>query len=163
MKKIIVCMLSLFLVVSVLAAGLAGEVTAAEDEEFVAPKVVPAKGIEDFIGEWVFYLVIEPDGTKYTQEDMLANGEIDEQANLIITEKEARLYAPYAEDMKPVKFEFVAEDGSLKLIDEKTETTAVFFLTDNGMLVYFAPKGDTGEDTVYFSRKEEGQTIQNQQ
>ena len=50
MKKIIVCMLSLFLVLSVLAVGLASEAAAGDEVEFVVPKVVPAKGIEDFIG-----------------------------------------------------------------------------------------------------------------
>ena len=45
MKKFTAFMLCLFLVLSVLAAGLAGEVTAAEKEEFIVPKVVPAQGI----------------------------------------------------------------------------------------------------------------------
>ena len=161
MKKLTAFMLCLFLVLSVLAVGLAGEVTAAEEEEFIVPKVVPAKGIEDFVGEWMFYMIIQPDGTKITQEMMLASGDLDDHANLIISEKEALLYAPSADEMKPVKLEFVAEDGSLKLIDEETDSAAFFFLTDNGMLVYFAPEGDTGEDSVYLSRKEEVKAIQN--
>ncbi|MBR5959808.1 MAG: hypothetical protein IKZ98_02340 [Clostridia bacterium] len=154
MKKITAFMLCLFLVLSVLATSLAGEVTAAEEEEFIVPKVVPAKGIEDFVGEWMFYLIIQPDGTKLTQEMMLASGDLDDHANLVITENEALLYAPSADETKPVKLEFVAEDGSLKLIDEETDSAAFFFLTDNGMLVFFEPNVDNREATMYLSRKE---------
>ena len=52
MKRAIAFILSLMMVLSVLATGLAGEVSAAEDLAFTLPEIIPAKGIEDFIGEW---------------------------------------------------------------------------------------------------------------
>ena len=52
MKKTTAFMLALMAVLSVLAVGLAGEVAAGDEVEFVVPKVVAAKGIEDFVGQW---------------------------------------------------------------------------------------------------------------
>ena len=160
MKRITAFMLCLFLVLSVLAVGLAGEAEGTAEDGFVAPKIVPAKGVEDFIGEWMLYLAFKPDGTEYTREDMLANGDVDDQASLTITEDKVLIYTPYTGENEPMKHEFIAEDGSLKVINEKTEDTVILFLTDNDMLVLFVPDGDAGEGSLYFSRIEEGKTVQ---
>ena len=160
MKRTIAFILSLMTVLSVLATGLALEVTAADEMEFVVPNIIPAKGIEDYLGEWMFYLIIEPDGRKYTPENMQADGEVDDRANVTITEDALLLYTPSAGEIDPLKHEFIAEDGSLKVINEQIGDTAIFFLTDNGMLMFFSPEGDAGESSVYLARKEDGKTTQ---
>ncbi len=155
MKRAIAFILSLMMVLSVLATGLAGEVSAAEDLEFTLPEIIPAKGIEDFIGEWVFYLVAAKDGRKMTREEMLATEQVDDKANVTISEDTLIVYAPSSGELAPVKVEFNAENGSLKAINEENESTTVLYLTDNGMLVFFEPDDVSREGAVYLARIEE--------
>ena len=155
MKRAIAFILSLMMVLSVLATGLAGEVSAAEDLAFTLPEIIPAKGIEDFIGEWVFYLVAAKDGRTMTREEMLATEQVDDKANVTISEDTLILYAPSSGELAPVKVEFNAENGSLKVINEEDDSTVVFYLTDNGMLVFFEPDDVTREGAVYLVRIEE--------
>ncbi len=155
MKRAIAFILSLMMVLSVLATGLAGEVSAAEDLAFTLPEIIPAKGIEDFIGEWVFYLVAAKDGRTMTREEMLATEQVDDKANVTISEDALIIYAPSTGELEPVKVEFNAENGSLKVINEEAESTTVVYLTDNGMLVFFEPDDVTREGAVYLVRIEE--------
>ena len=155
MKRAIAFILSLMMVLSVLATGLAGEVSAAEDLAFTLPEIIPAKGIEDFIGEWVFYLVAAKDGRTMTREEMLATEQVDDKANVTISEDTLIIYAPSTGELAPVKVEFNAENGSLKAINEEADSTTVFYLTDNGMLVFFEPDDVTREGAVYLTRIEE--------
>ncbi|QUC66128.1 hypothetical protein [Aristaeella hokkaidonensis] len=155
MKRAIAFILSLMMVLSVLATGLAGEVSAAEDLAFTLPEIIPAKGIEDFIGEWVFYLVAAKDGRTMTREEMLATEQVDDKANVTISEDTLIIYAPSTGELAPVKVEFNAENGSLKAINEEADSTTVIYLTDNGMLVFFEPDDVTREGAVYLTRIEE--------
>ena len=155
MKRAIAFILSLMMVLSVLATGLAGEVSAAEDLAFTLPEIIPAKGIEDFIGEWVFYLVAAKDGRTMTREEMLATEQVDDKANVTISEDTLIIYAPSTGELAPVKVEFNAENGSLKAINEEADSTVVFYLTDNGMLVFFEPDDVSREGAVYLTRIEE--------
>ena len=155
MKKAAAWMLCLFLVLSVLAVSLAGEAVTAGEEEFIVPNIIPAKGIEDFIGEWVFYLVAAKDGRTMTREEMPATEQVDDKANVTISEDALIVYAPSSGELAPVKVEFNAENGSLKAINEEDDSTVVFYLTDNGMLVFFEPDDVTREGAVYLARIEE--------
>lgn len=154
MKKATALILCLFLTLSVLAVSFASEAVTMAGGEFIVPNIIPAKGIEDFIGEWVFYLIKGPNGIEMDREEMLEKGDVDERANITITEDTLLLYAPSTGELEPVKHEFNAEDGSLKVINEEAENTIVLFLTDNGMLVFFEPDVDNREATMYLSRKE---------
>lgn len=155
MKRTIAFILSLMMALSVLATGLAGEAAAGDEAEFVVPKVIPAKGIEDFIGEWVFYLIAAKDGRTMTREEMLATEQVDDKANVTISEDALIIYAPSTGELEPVKVEFNAENGSLKVINEEDDSTVVLYLTDNGMLVFFEPDDETREGAVYLVRIEE--------
>ena len=110
---------------------------------------------EDFIGEWVFYLIAAKDGRTMTREEMLATEQVDDKANVTISEDALIIYAPSTGELEPVKVEFNAENGSLKVINEEADSTVVLYLTDNGMLVFFEPDDETREGAVYLVRIEE--------
>ena len=156
MKRTIAFILSLMMVLSVMAVGLAGEAVAVDEAEFVVPKVVPAKGMEDFTGEWGIYLIIFPDGAEYTREDMLADGLINDRPTLIIKEDSVFIYGSFSGEIWPVKHEFVPENGSLKIIGEDAEDIVTLFLTDNGMLLYHGIEGNLEEgDSLNLMQKKE--------
>ena len=90
-----------------------------------------------------------------TREEMLATEQVDDKANVTISEDALIIYAPSTGELEPVKVEFNAENGSLKVINEEAESTVVFYLTDNGMLVFFEPDDETREGAVYLVRIEE--------
>ena len=161
MKKFTAFMLCLFLVLSVLAVSLAEGAETAAVEEFVAPNIVPAKGIEEFIGEWVFDRIMLPDGIVHTREDVMAeaaeDGEDEDVVDITITisEKDVSFHAHVAGDLGPYQYEFIPESGSLKVNVEDQGLVVTLCLTDNGMLYYSEAKGDVEKETVYFIRKEE--------
>ena len=113
MKKAAAWMLCLFLVFSVLAVGLAGEAEVAGEEELIVPNIVPAKGIEDFIGEWNFCWVVYEDGAV----NKLPEAQPEDPANMIISEDKVLLYAA-GDSIGSVKPEFIPEDGSMRMIRE---------------------------------------------
>ena len=55
-------------------APAAGELIWSPDNEntFTVPNVIPAKGIEEFIGEWHYFRFVKEDGTEISREEMLA-------------------------------------------------------------------------------------------
>ena len=152
MKKAAAWMLCLFLVFSVLAVGLAGEAEVAGEEEFIVPNIIPAKGIEDFVGEWNFCWVVYEDGAV----NRLPEAQPDDPANMIISEDEVLLYAA-GDSIGSVKPEFIPEDGSLRMIREDGTTTTSLHLTDNGMIAFTIPASFSVPDgyTIYMIQKEQ--------
>ena len=154
MKKVVTFILSLCLVLALLIPGLADEVSPEAKDSFTPPTVVPAKGIEDFIGEWQFYWIIRDDGTEMNREQMLADGLVDSRAEVTITESELILYTDFEEHLNSIKHEFIPEDGSLKILNGSDEPP-VFRLNDNGMLSCLVPPISSTSSvgmTCYFVR-----------
>ena len=152
MKKATAWMLCLFLVFSVLAVGLAGEAEVAGEEDFAVPSIVPAKGIEDFIGEWNFCWVVYEDGAV----NRLPVAQPEDPANMIISGEEVLLYAA-GDSIGSVKPEFIPEDGSMRMIREDGTTTTSLHLTDNGMIAFTIPASFSVPDgyTIYMIQKEQ--------
>lgn len=152
MKKVTAWMLCLFLVFSVLAVGLAGEAEVVDEEEFIVPNIVPAKGMEDFIGEWNFCWMVYEDGAV----NRLPEAQPDDPANMIISGDEVLLYAA-GDSLGSVKPEFIPEDGSLRMIREDGTTTTSLHLTDNGMIAFTIPASSSVPDgyTIYMIQKEQ--------
>ena len=129
-------------------------VDAAEEGGFAAPDIIPAEGIGDFIGEWQYYRITDADGSEMSREEMLADGLVDDHAEMIITEDELRLYTASMGDAGSVKYAFIPEDGSLEILNE-SDDHPVLYLTDNGMLFFFMPSGPSfGDMTAYLVRRE---------
>ena len=153
MRKAIAIILSLSLVLSILAVSLANEVSPAVKDEFIIPNAVPAKGIEDFFGEWYFVFVLDEDGTEMTREQMLADGIVDDQAEITITETEIILYSVSLGDPMLMKYTFNPEDGSLSILNGGDELP-VLRLNDNGMLSVFVPAYNCSHSsTAYLVRQ----------
>ena len=152
MKKAAAWMLCLFLALSVLAVSLAGEAEVAGEEDFAVPNIVPAKGIEDFVGEWNFCWVVYEDGAV----NRLPEAQPDDPANMIISEDKVLLYAA-GDSIGSVKPEFIPEDGSLRMIREDGTTTTSLHLTDNGMIAFTIPASFSMPDgyTIYMIQKEQ--------
>ena len=152
MKKATAWMLCLFLVFSVLAVGLAGEAEVAGEEEFIVPNIVPAKEIEDFIGEWDFCWMVYEDGAV----NRLPEAQPDDPANMIISEDKVLLYAA-GDSLGSVKPEFIPEDGSMRMIREDGTATTSLHLTDNGMIAFTIPASSSVPDgyTIYMIQKEQ--------
>jgi len=152
MKKMIAFILSLCLVFTLLGACLADEAATESKDPFTPPVPVPAKGIEDFIGEWQFYRIIKEDGTDVSREQLLADGLVDDRAELTISENELTLYTHSSNYTEVFNYEFVPEDGTLKLLNG-SEQPPVFILNDNGMLSCFV-QSDTSFTSLscYFIR-----------
>ena len=158
MKKIVAYLLCLMMVLSVLAVGLASEAVGTDEVEFVVPKVVPAKGIEDFIGKWFICKVVYEDGKIISREEMieedgLQDGSQDGEADMAIFEDRISLFDMDEEEGEPViKPVFVPEDGTLKIVNGSDETP-VLRMNDNGMLSCFVQISEEEQYTVYFVRK----------
>ena len=152
MKKAVAWMLCLFLVLSVLAVSLAGEAVTAGEEEFIVPNIVPAKGIEDFVGEWNYCWMVYEDGAV----NKLPEAQPEDPANMIISEDKALLYAAGA-SLGSVTPEFIPEAGSLRMIREDGTTTTSLHLTDNGMIAFTIPASFSVPDgyTIYMIQKEQ--------
>ena len=118
------------------------------------PNIIPAKGIEDFLGEWHYFRIVNEDGSEMNRQEMLAEGIIDDHAEIIITEDEITLYSRSLEGSESVKVEFNPEDGSLKIMNGG-DPLPVLHLADNGMLVIFVPAYNTtsGDTTAYLTRE----------
>ena len=127
----------------------------AGEDVFTVPNIIPAKGIEDFIGEWHYLMVVNEDGTEMSREELLAEGIIDDHAEVIITKDEIQLFAPSLDGSASLKIEFDPEDGSLKILNGSDELP-VLRLTDNGLLLIFVPAyGLTSGDSVAYLTREE--------
>jgi hypothetical protein len=133
---------------SVCAAPLSGDA-------FIVPNVIPAEGIEDFLGEWHYFRIVNEDGSEKSREEMLAEGILDDHAEIIITEDEIKLYTASLGDAGSVKYEYIPADGSLKILNGD-DNPPVLHLADNGMLLFFTPAYafPSGNSTVYLSRRE---------
>lgn len=144
-----------------IVAPTAGELIWSPDMEsdsentFTAPNVIPAKGIEDFLGEWHYFRFVKEDGTEISREEMLAEGLVDDHAEITVTEDEIKLYSNSLGNVGTVKYEFNPDDGSLT-IQNGTDLLPVLRLTDNGMLVLFVPASVTSSEgtTAYLTRWE---------
>ena len=160
-KKATAFVLALFLILSALPAGMAGEVGVVSGEVdtaaggvSAAANIVPAKDVGDFIGEWVLYSLIMEDGTVCAREDILKAMEADE-VSIVITEEDLLFHAHGIDDIGPLKYEFIAENGSLKTDIEEQDGSVTLYLTDDGMLYYTEiRKGIKQGQTAYFMRKE---------
>ena len=127
---------------------------AADEEDFTVPGAVPAADAGDFAGEWHYFRIVNEDGTEMNRDEMEAEGIVDDRAEIVITESEIKLYTASLGDAGSVKFEFVPEDGSLKILND-SEEPPVLRLTDNGMLMLFMPSGgSSGSTTAYLIRNE---------
>ena len=133
---------------SVCAAPLSGDA-------FIVPNVIPAEGIEDFLGEWHYFRIVNEDGSEKSREEMLAEEILDDHAEIIITEDEIKLYTASLGDAGSVKYEYIPADGSLKILNGD-DNPPVLHLADNGMLLFFTPAYafPSGNSTVYLSRRE---------
>ena len=122
---------------------------------FSVPNVIPVKGMENFIGEWHYFRIVNGDGSEMSREEMLAEGLIYDYAEIIITKDEIQLFAPSLDDSASVEVEFDPEDGSLKILNG-SEELPVLRLADNGMLILFVPAYNTssGDTTAYLTREE---------
>lgn len=139
---------------SVAPADPEEEAPSAAADEFTAPAVVPAKEAGEFLGEWQFYRITNGDGRTVDREEMLANGYADDRAEMTITEDGIHLYTAALGEIGSVKYEFVPEDGTLRILNESDELP-VLYLTDNGMLCFIEPDYiSSGEMTAYLIRKE---------
>ena len=123
------------------------------ESSFTVPNSIPAKGIEDFIGEWHYFRIVNEDGSEMSREEMLAEGLIYDYAEIIITKDEIQLFAPSLNDSASIEVEFDPEDGSLKILNG-SEELPVLRLADNGMLILFVPAYNTssGDTTAYLTR-----------
>ncbi len=91
-----------------------------------------------------------------SREEMLAQGIIlGDRAEVIITKDEIQLYALSLSDSTSIGYEFVPDDGSLKILNGGEELS-VLRLTDNGMLMIFVPAYGTssGDSVAYLTRRE---------
>ncbi len=118
------------------------------------PNIIPAKGIEDFLGEWHYFRIVNEDGSEMNRQEMLAEGIIGDHAEFIITKDEIKLYAASLNDSATIGYEFVPDDGSLRILNGGDELP-VLRLADNGMLVMFVPAYNTtsGDTTAYLTRE----------
>lgn len=131
----------------------ADESPAADEGGSVATEAVPANGIGDFLGEWQYVRIVNADGTEMNREDLLAGGLVDDHAEFTVTEDEIILYTASLGNMGSVKYEFIPEDGTLKILNGDDESP-VLRLDENGMLVFFMPSGvSSGGTTAYLTRK----------
>ena len=137
------------------AADPADEPASLSEAAFIVPNVIPAKSIEDFLGEWHYFRVVNEDGSEVNREEILAEGIADDHAEFIITEDEIELYAASLDGSKSVKYEFVPDDGSLRILNGSDELP-VLHLADNGMLILFVPAYglSSGSTTAYLVRVE---------
>ena len=154
MKRMIAFILSLVMMLSVLAVGLAREVAAGDEVEFVVPKVVAAKGIEDFVGQWFISHVVYEDGKVLSREEMIAEDDlVDSDVDITITEDSVLLFDMDEEDGDPIITpEYVPEDGTLK-ISNGSDEQPVLKMNDNGMLSCIVRLSKEEQYTVYFTRK----------
>lgn len=153
-KKATAFVLTLFLILSALPVGIAGNVDTVAGGVFAEANVVPAKDIGDFVGEWVLYSLIMEDGTVCAREDILKAMEADE-VSIVITEEDLLFHAHGIDDIGPLEYEFIAENGSLKTDIEEQDGSVTLYLTDDGMLYYTETrKGIKQGQTAYFMRKE---------
>ncbi len=137
------------------AADPADEPASLSEAAFIAPNVIPAKGIEDFLGEWHCFSVVNEDGSEMNREEIPAEGIADDHPEFIITKDEIELYAASLDGSESVKYEFVPDDGSLRILNGSDEPP-VLHLADNGMLILFVPAYDlsSGSTTAYLVRWE---------
>ena len=137
------------------AADPADEPASLSEAAFIVPNVIPAKSIEDFLGEWHYFRVVNEDGSEVNREEILAEGIADDHAEFIITEDEIELYAASLDGSKSVKYEFVPDDGSLRILNGSDELP-VLHLADNGMLILFVPAYglSSGSTAAYLVRGE---------
>ena len=141
-------------ILPVLTARYTFFVQDAAEDEFIAPNTVPAKEAGDFIGEWEYYRIINADGSEMNREEMLADGLVDGRPEIVITEEDILLYTASLGDVGSVKYQFVPEDGSLKILNESGDPP-VLRLTDNGMLFLFMPSGlPSGDTAAYLVRRQ---------
>lgn len=138
-----------------LTADPADEPVSDDEDVFTVPNIIPAKGIEDFIGKWNYFRIVNEDGTEMSREEMLAEGLVDDQAEIIITKDEIQLYAASLDGSESVKYEFAPDDGSLRILNG-SDDLPVLHLTDNGMLLIFIPAYNSSSgDTIAFLIREE--------
>ena len=85
---------------------------------------------------------------------MLAEGFVDDHAEIIISEDEIKLYTASLGDAGSVKYEFVPDDGSLRILNGSDELP-VLRLADNGMLLLFIPSYNlpSGNTMSYLTRE----------
>ncbi len=136
-------------------AVLVDESVSVDKDTFTVPNIISAKGIEDFIGEWHYFRIVNEDGSEMNREEMLAEGlAYDDRAEVIITKDDIILYAASLDDSASVKYEFVPDDGSLRILNGSDEFP-VMHRADNGMLIIFIPGYNlsSGSTTAYLTRR----------
>ncbi len=159
MKKTIIILLAAMLMIS--SVSLAEDPSSLPDADllvldkdtFIVPNIITAKGIGDFIGEWHYVRIVNEDGSEMNREEMRAEGLVyDDRAEVIITKDEIKLYAESLNDSASVKYEFVPDDGSLRILNGSDELPVVH-LADNGMLIIFIPGYNlsSGSTTAYLT------------
>ena len=81
-------------------------------------------------------------------------GILYDRAEIIITEDDIILYAASLDDSASVKYEFIPDDGSLRILNGSDELP-VLHLADNGMLIMFIPAYNlpSGNTTAYLTRR----------
>ena len=132
-----------------------GEAAAPAGDGFAAPKIIPAGGIEDFIGEWQYVRIENADGSAMDREEMLADGIVDDRPEITVTEDEIILYSVAEGEIGSVRYEFVPGDGTLEILND-SDDPPVLCLADNGMLVVFVSSNlSSGDMTAYLVRKEQ--------
>lgn len=135
MKKTLSVILSLFLIFSGLTASALG-MTAIED--FTAPQIVPAKGIEDYYGQWELYGTLSTTATG--AEQMIPYDKNDPLLSLLsmdldISEEHCFINVTGNKQSAECDYEFNPDDGSL-VTKHDGEVFYVFNLHDNGMISY---------------------------
>ena len=129
-----------------------GEAAAAGDE-FIAPDIVPAKGIGDFIGEWQCFRIVNGDGSVMDREQMLAEGIADDRAELVITEDGISLYSASAGEVGSVKYEFIPGNGMLKILNESDDPPVLFLNVDGTLTLFMSSDLSSGDVTAYLVRR----------
>ena len=94
------------------------------------------------------------DGTEMSREEMLAEGLVDDHAEITVTEDEIKIYSISMGNVGSVKYEFNPDDGSLTILNG-ADLLPVLRLTDNGMLVLFVPASvaSSGDTIAYLTRE----------
>lgn len=151
MKKVVLILLSLFLLLNCQAA--VAETPPAGDDLFTVPNIIPAESAGDFTGEWSVYCLVSSDGSvTYLQSDSFTmKQQLALTAVLPIfcfSKTEATVKTLVPDEEKPITTEFIPEDGTLKVLTETGEV--ILFLNDNGMLSNQFQNEDGTEMTIYY-------------
>ena len=126
---------------------------AAAGHEFIAPDIVPAKGIGDFIGEWQCFRIVNGDGSVMDREQMLAEGIADDRAEIVITEDGISLYSASAGEVGSVKYEFIPENGMLEILNESDDLPVLFLNVDGTLTLFMSSDLSSGDLTAYLVRR----------